>query len=92
MLIPTLIVANIPVYLFLGWVVFDTKESAAETFFETIVAILKRILIPSIFRVFMDDDDDEAWGLLPCLAFLAACGGIVYGEYYWITNHYLPGG
>ena len=89
MLVATLVILNIPVYLFMGWLVFDTKESAAETVFETIVAILKAILVPDIVRVLMGDDDDGAWGIFPIAAFLIACGAIVYGEYFLITNYLL---
>lgn len=89
MLIAALIVLNIPVYLFIGWLVFDTKEDAAETFFETTVAILKTIFFPRIVRIFMNDDEEEdSWGILPIAAFLFACGAIVYGEHYLII-HYL---
>jgi hypothetical protein len=86
MLIAALIVLNIPVYLFIGWLVFDTTEDAAETFFETIVAVLKAIFIPPIVRVLMGYDDDGAWGIFPIAAFFIACGCIVYGEYYVITK------
>lgn len=91
MLIIALIILNIPVYLLIGWVVFDTKEDAAVTFFETIVAILKAIFHTSIISVLMDndDDDDGAWGLFPIVAFLITCGAIVYGEYYLITKYLL---
>jgi len=90
MLVATLVVLNIPVYLLIGWLVFDTKEGAADTFFETIVAILKAIFIPRIVRVLMgDDDDDGAWGIFPIAAFFIACGAIVYGEYYLIAKYIL---
>ncbi|NQU25699.1 MAG: hypothetical protein HQ567_30800 [Candidatus Nealsonbacteria bacterium] len=85
MLVATLIILNVPVYLFIGWLVFDTKAGAADTFFETIVAILKAIFIPKIVRVLMEDDDDGAWGLFPIAAFFIACGGVVYGEYCLVT-------
>ena len=91
MLVAILIVLNIPVYLFIGWLVFDTGEDAAATFFETIVAILKVILVPRIVRVLMGDDDEGAWGIFPTAAFLFACGAIVYGEYYLITKYLFPG-
>ncbi len=82
-----LTVVNLPLYLFLGWLVFDTAEDAAETFFETIVAILKAIFIPGIVRLAMDDwDDEEGWGLLPIFAFLFACIGITYGEHYVLSE------
>ena len=89
MLITALIVLNIPVYLFIGWLVFDTKDDAADTFLDTTIAVIKIILVPGIVRVLLGDDDDEAWGLLPLAAFLFACAGVVYGEYYLITTHIL---
>ncbi len=89
MLAATLIILNIPVYLFLGWLVFDTKEGAADTFYDTIVAILKAIAIPRFVRVLMGDDDDGEWGLFPIAAFFIACGGVVYGEYYLVTKYLL---
>ena len=48
MLIPILIVVNIPVYFFIGWLAFDSKDNAADTFFDTIIAVLKMIFIPGI--------------------------------------------
>jgi len=92
MLVATLIILNIPVYLFIGWLAFDTTEDAAETFFETIVAILKIVFVPRIIRVLLGDDDERAWGILPVAGFLIACAGITYGEHYLITNYVFPGG
>jgi hypothetical protein len=86
-LIIVLAIANIPVYLFLGWLAFDTKSKAGDTFADTLVAILKIMFIPRIVRVLMgDDDDDAAWGIFPLLGFFAACAGIVYGQYYLIQK------
>jgi hypothetical protein len=80
-LIGILVVANLPVYLFLGWLAFDSKDNAADTFFETVVAILKMILVPDIVRVLLDMDTSGSWGLLPIAGFFLACAGVVYGEY-----------
>lgn len=88
MLIAVLVVLNIPVYLFIGWLVFDTSDSAADTFFDTVVAILKAILVPRIVRVLLGEDDDDAWGILPIAAFFAACAGVVYGEYWLLTEYF----
>jgi hypothetical protein len=88
MLVAVLVVLNIPVYLFIGWLALDTKEGAADTFYETIVAILKAVFIPRIVRGLMgDDDDDGAWGIFPIVAFFIACGFIVYTESYLITKY-----
>lgn len=60
MLIACLIVLNIPVYLFIGWLAFDSKDNAADTFFETIVAILKQVLVPSYVRMMLGMDTSES--------------------------------
>ncbi len=89
-LIIVLAIVNIPVYLFVGWLAFDTGSKAGDTFVETLVAVLKIIFIPRIVRVLMGDDDDTAaLGIFPLLGFLAACAGLVYGEYYLIQNYWL---
>ena len=81
MLIAALVVLNTPVYLFLGWLAFDNKDGAADTFFETIVAILKLIFVPRIARYVFDMDTDGSWGIFPIAGFFIACGLVVYGEY-----------
>lgn len=81
MLIPVLIVVNIPVYIFIGWLAFDSKDNAADTFFDTITAVLKMILIPKIVRALFEMDTSGSWGLFPIACYLFACAGVVYGEY-----------
>jgi hypothetical protein len=91
MLVLVLIVLNIPVYLAIGWVIFDTAEDAASTFFETIVAVLKAIFIPDFVRALTGMDTEGTWGLLPTGLFLFTCVAVVYGEYYLITTYLFPG-
>ena len=88
MLIPILILANIPVYLFLGWLAFDSKESAAQTFSETLVAVLKTIFVPHFLRLLLGMDTSGSWGIFPIGGFLIACGLVVYGEYWALVNWY----
>jgi hypothetical protein len=64
----------------IAWLAFDDKDSAADTFFETIVAILTMILVPRIVRELFGMDTEGSWGLFPILGFFLACAGIVYGE------------
>jgi hypothetical protein len=90
MLIVVLAVLNVPVYLCLGWLAFDNKDNAADTFFETIVAILKIILVPRIVRALLGMDTEASWGVFPIAAFLAACALIVWGEYALIVK-WFPG-
>jgi len=88
MLILVLAIVNIPVYLFIAWLIFDSKDKATETFVETIVAVLQIIFVPKIVRYLFGMDDEGAWGLLPIAAFFVACGLIVYGEY-WLIKQWL---
>lgn len=84
-----LVILNIPVYLFLGWIVFDTGARAADTLYDTVVSILKIIFIPKLVRVLFEMDDDNAVGLIPIAVFLIACVAITAGEMYLIYTFFL---
>ena len=87
-LITTLILVNIPVYLLIGWLIFDSKETAAETFFGTVLAILKIAFVPPLVRVMLGwHDDDGTLGVFPIIAFFIACGVLTYGEYWLLTKY-----
>jgi len=81
-----LIVLNIPVYLFLGWLAFDSKQNAAQTFGETIAAIVKMIFVPYWLRVALGMDTEGSWGIVPIAGFLGACALLTYGEYHLLTK------
>ncbi|MEM6689695.1 MAG: hypothetical protein AAF664_09730 [Planctomycetota bacterium] len=82
-----LIVLNVPVYLAIGWLLFDSKSNAADTFFDTTVAVMKAILIPRIVRVLLEIDDDDALGLFEIGIFFISCIAITYGEHYLLSKH-----
>lgn len=88
MLLTILLVLNIPIYLLIAWLIFDSRSNAADTIFDTIVSLLKAIFIPRIVRIFMDDDDGGADTLM-LVVFLFLCGIIVYGEYFLIEKYFL---
>jgi hypothetical protein len=90
MVIIILIVLNIPLFLFIGWLAFDSKAGAAKTFGETIVSLLQILLIPRIVREVLGMDDEGALGLVPIIGFFIACGAMVAGEY-WLVAKYFPG-
>lgn len=86
---PVLIVANIPVYLFVGWLVFDTKGKAAETIFQTVLAVLRAILLPGFVRVLMGaEDEGSPWDLF---LFIGGCTAIVWGEHLLLTKFVFGG-
>lgn len=89
-----LAVVDIPLFLFIAWLAFDSKEGAARTFGETIITILQILFIPRIVRVVLDMDDEGALGLVPIIGFFIACGAIVAGELWliaqWFPDHFGP--
>lgn len=87
MLIAVLIVLNMPVFLFLGWLAFDSTDRAATTIFETIVAVLKQIFIPWSLRVLMGIDTSDAIGIVPIAGYLFACWALVMGEL-WVLRQW----
>ncbi|WDI45093.1 hypothetical protein [Bremerella sp. P1] len=89
-LVVVLIVLNVPVYLFLAWVVFDTAGDAADTFWDTIVTLLKMIFIPPWLRMMMGMEESEALGVFPIAAFFIGCAAITFGEW-WLLDKYVMG-
>lgn len=86
MLIVLLAFLNAPVYLFLGWLIFDTKEGAKESFTDSFFALLRQMFVPRIVLVARGNDDDG--NLAQTLGFFVACGLVIFGEYYLITNYW----
>lgn len=48
-----LILGNLPVYFFFAWLIFDNAENATQSFFTTLLLILKAIFVPRILRVLL---------------------------------------
>lgn len=88
MALAILIVLNIPVFLLIGWLAFDSAAGAADTFWETIVALLKQLFVPAIVRVMFGMETTGALGLFPILGFLIACIALVIGEV-WLLKTWL---
>jgi hypothetical protein len=84
MLIALLIILNIPVYLFIGWLAFDTGQGAANSFFESVVELLKILLIPGVVRMALGMEMEKGLSMLQVAGFVIACVGIVWGEYWLI--------
>ena len=62
------------------------QVKAADTFVETIVAVLMVILVPRIVRVLLDMDTSGSWGLFTIACYFAACAGVIYAEYVLIVK------
>lgn len=78
MLIATLIVLNVPVYLVIGWLMFDTGHG----FFDT----LKAYFTPNILHTLRGEQGEGMFAALKLAAFLFVCAGVVYGEYQLILK------
>lgn len=86
-----LIALNIPIYLFIAWLIFGDKENAADSIYDTTMALLKIILVPPIVRVMMGMDDDEGiGGMFAFAGFGIACAAITAGEVYLLSGIGLP--
>lgn len=82
-----LILANLPVFFLIGWLLFDNAENAAESFFTTVLLLLQAIFVPRIVRVFLDMDDEGSFGLFEFAVFVGGCIAVVYGEHFLLTNY-----
>ena len=86
--IALLIVCNIPVYLFIAWIVFGGRKEAADSFWETLGYLLYCIFVPSFVRIFSEDDyeetKDKAWDTV---LFLLACVCLTGAEI-WLLGEF----
>jgi len=96
MFIAMLIVLNIPLYLLLGWILFDTSKTVTGTVVERVLSILKGIGQATLMGLYSDDDDDDEYfesrhfdifNAFPAFAFYFTCAAITYGEY-WLIHKY----
>jgi hypothetical protein len=84
-----LVLASIPLYLVIGWAIFDTGDNAKDTFADTLIALLKIIFVPGIVRVLVGMDDDGAYGAFPIALFFAGCAAITYVEHLILQKYVL---
>ncbi|MBI1248523.1 hypothetical protein GC197_11875 [bacterium] len=87
MLLIILLICNIPTYVFIAWVVFDSPDkplkpgpgrSTGDAFYEALVTALKTYA----FGV-----NGDTFNLFPMISFLVACGLAVFGEYYLLQTY-----
>ena len=78
-----LIVLNIPVYIFIAWLVFDSADYAGRSFLDTVVMLLKIMFLPVIWF-----DDDQATNVFHVAAFFGGCVGVVWLEH-WLLYRYV---
>jgi hypothetical protein len=87
--IALLIVLNIPVAIFLGWLFFEHPEERQGAV-EAMIGIGKKILFPRWTRMFlgMDDDEDES-GIFPVICVVGGLIMAIAGERY-LLNLWAP--
>ncbi|ARN57586.1 hypothetical protein [Sedimentisphaera salicampi] len=76
-----LAVLNLPVYFFLGWVIFDDWEGFVDS--------VKYIVTSDWISALRGEYYDDAWGEIKFLYFLATCAAAVFGEYLLIEKYFL---
>lgn len=82
-----LIVLNIPIFVFLLWLVFDNVRNAKGDFlwgvFKTILCVFS---LGSLAELFVEDDDSSFVNSVIVLFVYA----VVIGGEYWLITQYLP--
>ena len=73
-----LVVLNIPLYIFLGWVFFDNWGNFLQ--------LLKFWFTPDIISAFKGEYWEDIWAEWKLGAFILICGAVVYGEYFLIIK------
>jgi hypothetical protein len=81
MLIAVLVILNLPVFLLIGWVVFDDHETAAETTIDAVWQALVRAMVPWWVAGFILGEDSDPFAILWLGFFVVACIAAVYAEY-----------
>ena len=74
----------------MGWLVFDDGENAAASFLETIVGLIKMLLVPRFVSAMLGLEDDHSLSLLQVAVFLFSCGMVLYGEMNLIDKWFGP--
>jgi hypothetical protein len=85
MLIASLVVLNIPMFLLIGWVVFDDHETAAETTIDAVWQAIVRAMLPWWMANFILGEDADPFAMLWLAFFVIACIAAVYAEYRFIV-------
>ncbi|MHC4179428.1 MAG: hypothetical protein ACYSWU_18100 [Planctomycetota bacterium] len=78
MLLAVLIVLNIPVFLLIGWLMFDTGAGFVDT--------LKSYFTPAIIHTLRGEHGEGTFAGLKLAALVVACGLVVYGEHQVIVK------
>ena len=76
-----LLIANIPVYWLLGWVVFKEWDEFWEC--------VRFWFTPNILSAFRGEYFDDVWAEMRLGLWIAVCGAAVYGESYLWARYLL---
>ena len=76
-----LIVANAPVYIGLGWVIFDSWEGFGEA--------LYYLIRPDMWSWIQGEGVEDWWAEFKLFIWLGGCALVVAGEYYLIDLYLL---
>lgn len=75
-----LVVANIPVYVFLGWVLFDDLQGFIDS--------LRFFITPDILSAFRDEYFSDLWAEIKLGVLVSISAGCVYGEYALVQEYF----
>src|SRR5688500_8748199 len=86
-LVVLLIFLNIPVLIFLLWVMFDDVRESHGQFLWGVAKALLSVVSFGLFRKFFLDDEDNSF--VNSLGVLAMYAAIIAGEY-WVISAWFP--
>ena len=70
--------ANIPVYILLGWLLFNDLASFLSS--------AKYLFIPDIISFVRGEGEEDSWESLKVFFFVAACIAVVVAEYWFLEE------
>lgn len=73
-----LIAANLPIYILIGWVFFQSWEG----FLESLYYLIK----PDLWSWISGEGVDDLWAELRIFVFVFVCGGVIWGEHRLIQS------
>lgn len=88
MVLLIVIALNIPLYLLLAWIIFDTPGDAAKSVSDTVVLLLKMIFIPRFMWGLLGMDETDGVSIFALFAFFVASIAMTGGELYLIDRYW----
>lgn len=78
-----LLIANIPTYLVIGWLIFDTGDAAADSMVDAM-----KLFVRIVYRGFRGWRDDPG-AMMKCGLLLVICAAVITAEHWMLVRYNL---